>query len=33
MGFQELFILIGLVGIVGIIYKIIQKKIDRWDAK
>jgi hypothetical protein len=33
MGLQELLVLIGLVGIAGIIYKIIMKKIDHWSAK
>jgi hypothetical protein len=33
MGFQDLLILIIIVGIAGIIYKIIMKKIDQWGAK
>ena len=30
MGFQDLLVLIIIVGIVGIIYKIIMKKISQW---
>jgi hypothetical protein len=33
MGFQELLVLIIIVGIAGIIYKIIMKKIDQWGDK
>jgi hypothetical protein len=33
MGFQELLVLIIIVGIACIIYKIIMKKIDQWGAK
>jgi len=33
MGFQDLLVLIVIVGIVGIIYKIFMKKIDKWEAK
>jgi hypothetical protein len=33
MGFQDLLVLIIIVGIAGIIYKIIMKKIDQWGAK
>ena len=33
MGFQDLLIFIAIVGIAGIIYKIVMKKIDKWGAK
>jgi hypothetical protein len=33
MGFQELLVIIIIVGIAGIIYKIIMKKIGQWGAK
>ena len=33
MGFQALLVSIIIVGIVGIIYKIVMKKIDQWEAK
>jgi len=33
MGFQELLVFIIIVGIAGIIYKIIVKKIDQWGGK
>jgi hypothetical protein len=33
MGFQDLLVLIIIVGIAGIIYKIIMKKINQWGAK
>ena len=33
MGFQELLVFIIIVGIAGIIYKIVMKKIDQWEAK
>ncbi len=33
MGFQGLLVLIVIVGIAGIIYKIVMKKIDKWEAK
>jgi hypothetical protein len=33
MGFQELLIFIGLVGIASIIYKIIISKIEQWGGK
>ena len=33
MGFQALLVSIIIVGIVGIIYKIVMKKIDKWEAK
>jgi hypothetical protein len=33
MGFQEFLVFVGIVGIAGIIYKIIISKIDQWGAK
>lgn len=32
MEFNITFILVGILGIAYIIYKIIMKKIDKWDA-
>jgi hypothetical protein len=32
MEFNIMFILVGILGIAFIIYKIIMKKIDKWDA-
>jgi hypothetical protein len=33
MGFKALLVFTLIIGIAGIIYKIIMKKIDRWGAK
>ena len=33
MEFMILFVLVGIVGIAGIIYKIVMKKIDKWEVK
>ena len=32
MEFNSMFVLVGIVGIAFIIYKIIMKKIDKWDV-
>jgi hypothetical protein len=32
MEFNSMFVLVGIVGIAFIIYKIILKKIDKWDV-
>jgi hypothetical protein len=33
MEFNTLFVLVVIVGIVFIIYKIVMKKIDKWEVK
>jgi hypothetical protein len=32
MELKILFFLVGIVGIAGVIYKIIMKKIDKWEG-